>query len=100
MPKLSNWPPPEESGGTDWMQVRVVAPPEVVAGVLDFLQERFGYQHIPSDIDWCVYEREEDFSQATYGPSEAITKNAYVVDWRKGEGRGDVPVAISDPTSS
>lgn len=78
----------------DWMQVQVQAPPEVGKAVLDFLEQRFGYRHVPDGIDWCVWERPEDFSQATYAPCEPITTNAYVVDWRKGEGRGDVPVRI------
>jgi hypothetical protein len=81
----------------DWMQVSVAAPPEVGESVLKFLEREFGYRHVPNGIDWCVWEREEDFSQVTTAPCEPITKNAYVVDWRKGQGRGDVPVIIELP---
>lgn len=77
----------------DWQQVHVVAPPEVAAEVLRFLEQRFGYRHI-DPIDWCVWEREQDFSQVTTAPCPPLTENRYVVDWRKGESRGDVPVII------
>lgn len=70
---------------------------EVTDAVLKFLRREFGYRHVPDGIDWCVWEREQDFSQVTLGPCEPITENRYAVDWRRGEGRDDVPVVIHEP---
>lgn len=81
----------------DWLQVVIEAPPEVGLAVIQFLEREFGYAHIPGGLDWCVWERREDFSQVNYAPCEPITRNRYVVDWRKGETRGDVVVEIEKP---
>jgi hypothetical protein len=75
------------------MQVTVVAPSAVGDAVREFLQREFGFVDI-APIDWCVLERREDFAQVTYAPCEPVTDNAYVVDWREGQGRGDVPVRL------
>lgn len=80
-----------------WEHATIVAPADVVVAVVRFLGEQFGYQHVPNGIDWSVWEREEDFSYIDAAPCEPITSNRYVVDWRKGEGRGDVPVTIELP---
>ena len=77
----------------DWMQLTVVAPLEVCHAVREFLELRFGFRDI-APIDWCVLQRREDYAQVDYAPCEPITTNRYVVDWRKGEGRGDVPVRL------
>jgi hypothetical protein len=82
------------SGLSDWEQLTVVAPRQVAAAVLALLESEFGYRHVPDGIDWGVWERRQDFSQVTTAPCEPVTTNAYTVDWRKGEGRGDVPVII------
>jgi hypothetical protein len=64
----------------DWMEVRIVAPPEVGAAVMDFLRERFGYV----EPDWCVLERREDYSRVDYAPAPArsVADYEYTVDWR------------------
>lgn len=82
------------AGADHWVQVTMVVPPNVAAAVIEFLGGRFGYRHVPDDIDWCVWERRDDFSQVQVAPCEPATRSAYVVDWRQGEGRGDVPVVL------
>lgn len=84
----------EAGPAADWSHVTVVAPPEVGRAVISFLEREFGYRHIPGGIDWSVWEREQDFSYADIAPCEPVDRNRYVVDWRKGETRGDVPVII------
>lgn len=93
-------PDPERTGPVQhWLQVTVQAPPEVGRAVLALLQERFGFRDI-APIDWCALERYEDFSHASYAPCEPVTENPYVVDWRQGEGVGDVVVNITRDTPS
>lgn len=82
MPDLIDPFPPEGgvTRGDDWMQVRIQAPPEVGAAVLELLRERFGYR----DTDWCVMERREDYSKVDYDPipPRAAADNEYTIDWR------------------
>jgi hypothetical protein len=77
----------------DWVQLNVEAPAEVTTAVLAFLEREFGFRHLPGGLDWCVWEREQDFSHVGMAPCSPAG-NRYTVDWRKGEGRGDVTVEI------
>jgi hypothetical protein len=82
--------PPE-----DWMQVTVVAPAGVASALLAFLQVEHDFVDI-APIDWCVLERRQDYARVDYAPCPPTTTNAYVVDWRRGESRGDVVVEIEE----
>jgi len=82
-----------ELTGDDWMQVIVQAPAEVVDAVLGLLRERFGFRDI-APIDWCVLEREADYAHVDFAPAPPAT-NMYVIDWRRGEGRGNI--IVPDP---
>lgn len=79
----------------EWMYVSVHAPRQVVNAVLAMLQREHGFQDI-SPIDWCVLERAQDFSHVTYSPAD-VPGNQYVIDWRRGEERGDVIVCLPRP---
>lgn len=80
----------------DWMQLTVQAPAGVITALMAFLEAEHGFAHIPGGIDWCVLEREQDLAHVDFAPCPPITVNPYVVDWRKGEGRGDVVVPIGE----
>lgn len=60
----------------DWMHLMLQAPEPVVIAVMEFL-EGHGYR----EIDFCVLERPEDYSQVHFGPAEVLT-NQYPIDWR------------------
>jgi hypothetical protein len=79
-----------------WMSLTLHAPNAVVEGVLELLKN-YGFRDI-SPIDWCVMEREQDFAHVDYAPAE-VGVNQYAVDWRRGEGRGDVPVQVEGERS-
>ncbi len=80
----------------DWMQLTVQAPAGVIGALMAYLEAEHDFAHIPDGIDWCVLEREQDLAHVSYAPCEPITVNPYVVDWRKGERRGDVRVEIEE----
>lgn len=82
----------------DWMQLSVQAPAGVISSLMAYLRAEHDFvdlASLPDPVDWCVLEREQDLSHADYAPCEPITVNPYVVDWRKGQGRGDAPVVIT-----
>jgi hypothetical protein len=91
-----------DAAGEEWMQLTVVAPPGVVSSLIAFLQAEHDFVELgslPDPVDWCALERPQDLAHADYAPCPPIVVNTYGVDWRKGEGRGDVVVEITDPSS-
>jgi hypothetical protein len=78
----------------EWMFMSLQAPAVVVEAVMQMLKTEHGFRGIVP-IDWCVMEREPDYAHLDYAPCE-VGANRYVVDWRKGEGRGDVVVRVEE----
>lgn len=77
----------------EWMHLTVHAPTQVINAVLALLQREHDFRDI-SPIDWCTMERPQDFAHIDYAPAGPGV-NQYKIDWRKGEGRGDVVVDLS-----
>jgi hypothetical protein len=82
-------------GADEWMSIHLQAPAPVIEAVKDLLTREHGFREI-HPIDWCVLEREQDYAHADWDPSPPGV-NRYKVDWRKGEGRGDVVVRVEEP---